>query len=200
MKSKTPIHSALLKYGYSNFSLEILEYCEREKAVPREQYYFDLFKPRYNILKIAGSSLGYKHTEQTRDLIRQTMSALVGHIHTKETRTKISEAHLGKNHSEETRGKIGAALKGRKHTEQAVSKLRTAMLNKKPSMETREKMKASHNKAVVVINVDSGEVREYLSIKHAAKGLNTSSTTIRRYLKNNNKLYDIYLINLPSSF
>ena len=76
------------------------------------------------------------------------------------------------------------------------------MLNKKASMETREKMKeeASHNKAVVVINVDTGEVHEYLSIKHGAKGLNTCSTTIIRYLKNNNKLYDIYLINVPSSF
>lgn len=50
----------------------------------REQYSFYLVKPRYNILKIAGSSFGYKHTEQTEDLIRQTMSALVGHTHTKE--------------------------------------------------------------------------------------------------------------------
>lgn len=165
-----------------------------------EQYYLDLLKPSFNILKTARSSLGYKHTEQTRDLIRQTMSALVGHTHTKETRTKISESHLGKKHLEETLSKIGAKLKGRKHTEQTISKLRTAMLNKKPSMETRVKMKASHNKAVVVRNVDSGEVCEELSIKHAAEGLNTSSTTITRYLKNNNKFYDIYLINAPSSF
>jgi len=28
MNHKTAIHNALLKYGYSNFSLEILEYCE----------------------------------------------------------------------------------------------------------------------------------------------------------------------------
>lgn len=65
----------------------------------REQYSFYLLKPRYNILKIARSSLGYKHTEQTMDLITQTMSALVGHTNTKEIRTKISEAHQGKKHS-----------------------------------------------------------------------------------------------------
>ncbi len=59
------IHNALLKYGYSNFSLEILEYCDLENVIEREQYYLDLLKPEYNILKTAGSSLGYKHTEKT---------------------------------------------------------------------------------------------------------------------------------------
>ena len=31
---------ALLKHGYSNFSLEILEYCEPEKCIEREKYFF----------------------------------------------------------------------------------------------------------------------------------------------------------------
>lgn len=49
------INSAFLKYGYSNFTLEILEYCESSEAVLREQYYLDLLKPEYNILSTAGS-------------------------------------------------------------------------------------------------------------------------------------------------
>src|SRR5579871_6506176 len=36
------ICKALLKYGYSNFSLSILEYCEPDKCLEREQYYIDL--------------------------------------------------------------------------------------------------------------------------------------------------------------
>lgn len=36
------ICSALLKYGYYNFTLEILEYCEPSKCIGREQYYLDL--------------------------------------------------------------------------------------------------------------------------------------------------------------
>lgn len=55
----------MLKYGYSNFNLEILEYCEPSDAVSREQHYLDLLQPEYNILKNAGSTLGYKHTEET---------------------------------------------------------------------------------------------------------------------------------------
>ena len=44
-KSKTPIHNALLKYGFENFALEILEYCEEGvNPVLREQYYFELVR------------------------------------------------------------------------------------------------------------------------------------------------------------
>ena len=63
------IYKALLKYGYANFSLEILEYCEPSKCIEREQYYIDLFKPKYNILPTAGSSLGFKHSEESKKKI-----------------------------------------------------------------------------------------------------------------------------------
>jgi len=56
---------ALLKYGFSNFSLEILEYCSRYNLLEREQYYLDNLKPDYNIVEKAGSTLGYKHTEES---------------------------------------------------------------------------------------------------------------------------------------
>lgn len=62
MKDKRIITRALLKYGYSGFSLEILEYCDFSECLEREQYYIDLFNPEYNILKMAGNLLGYKHS------------------------------------------------------------------------------------------------------------------------------------------
>jgi group I intron endonuclease len=65
LKSKSRINNSLLKYGYNNFSLDILEYCESSVLIKREQYYLDTLKPKYNILKIAGSSLGYKHSPET---------------------------------------------------------------------------------------------------------------------------------------
>lgn len=48
-----PIHNALLKYGYSSFKLEILEYCDKYKLIEREQHYMDLLNPEYNVLTIA---------------------------------------------------------------------------------------------------------------------------------------------------
>ena len=57
-KSNSMIYKALLKNGYSNFTLEILEYCDLADLICREQYYLDLLKPEYNILKWALSLLG----------------------------------------------------------------------------------------------------------------------------------------------
>ena len=60
------IYKAILKYGLSNFKLEILEYCERDKVRAREQYYLDHLEHEYNILPTAGSSLGSRHSEATK--------------------------------------------------------------------------------------------------------------------------------------
>lgn len=65
LRSKSKISNSILKYGYSKFSVDILEYCEPSVLLKREQYYFDRLKPEYNILKIAGSNFGYKHTPET---------------------------------------------------------------------------------------------------------------------------------------
>jgi group I intron endonuclease len=58
MRSNMYIYKAILKYGYSNFSVDILEYCKLNILIKREQYYIDLLKPKYNICKTAGSRLG----------------------------------------------------------------------------------------------------------------------------------------------
>jgi hypothetical protein len=59
------IYRALLKYGFLNFKLEILEYCKPADRLAREQYYLDLCSPKYNILTKAGSSQGFKHSPET---------------------------------------------------------------------------------------------------------------------------------------
>ena len=82
------IYSSLLKHGYSNFTLEILEYCGPSEAISREQYYLSLFKPEYNILLIAGSRLGSKHSE--------------------EAKAKISAAAKGNKNSTGGKGRIRA--------------------------------------------------------------------------------------------
>lgn len=63
------IYRSLIKNGYSNFKLEILEYCEIDIIIEREQYYLDRFKSEYNILKVAGSLRGFKHSEATKEAI-----------------------------------------------------------------------------------------------------------------------------------
>ena len=73
------IYRALLKHGYSKFNLEIIEYCNPDYLLNREQYYLDLFKPEYNICKKAGSMLGFKHSAKTL-LKFKNREIVTGHV------------------------------------------------------------------------------------------------------------------------
>ena len=103
LKGRSFIGYALLKYGYSNFKLEILEYCEPSKCIEREQYYLDLLKPEYNILKTAGSTLGFKHTEETINKFRTRK-------HSEETKKRMSVVYRGKR-TEEAKKRMSEAKK-----------------------------------------------------------------------------------------
>jgi group I intron endonuclease len=99
--------NAILKYGYSKFSIEILEYCFPEKCIKREQYYIDLLNPEYNILKKAGSSFGHKHGEETRvkmsNAKRGENNSMFGKKHSlrrEETLIKMSNAQKGRPRQE----------------------------------------------------------------------------------------------------
>lgn len=61
-KNNSLIYRALLKHGFDNFQLEILEFCDSSTIIEREQYYIDNLELNYNILKIARSLLGFKHS------------------------------------------------------------------------------------------------------------------------------------------
>lgn len=74
------IYKSLLKNGYSNFSLEILEYCAPEKCIKREQHYLNLLKPEYNILNTAGSLLGFKHSNETKAKIFAYLKTLYANL------------------------------------------------------------------------------------------------------------------------
>jgi hypothetical protein len=83
------IYKALVKYGYSSFKLEILENSEPNILIEREQYYLDLLNPEYNILKKAGSLLGFRHSEASRELMRE---AHKDRIVSEETKLKLAES------------------------------------------------------------------------------------------------------------
>ena len=41
------IYRAFKKYGIENFKFEVLEYCDEDILIEREQYYYDLYNPKY---------------------------------------------------------------------------------------------------------------------------------------------------------
>jgi group I intron endonuclease len=52
------------KYGEGAFEFEVLERCEPENLIAREQHYIDMTKPRYNTRLLAHSCLGVRHSKE----------------------------------------------------------------------------------------------------------------------------------------
>jgi hypothetical protein len=71
-KNKSYIYNAILKQGHSNFSLIIIEYCDKEKCLKREGYYQQTLNPEYNLAKEPGAPMsGRKHLEETKTIMSE---------------------------------------------------------------------------------------------------------------------------------
>jgi group I intron endonuclease len=92
--SNMPIVKALLKYGQDNFAVLIVEYTDIKILTVRETYFISKFLPYYNVLNTGYSSLGYKHTEATKQMLSDLAK---NRVHSEDTKTLISRALVGKN-------------------------------------------------------------------------------------------------------
>jgi group I intron endonuclease len=186
------ISRALIKYGYSNFSLEILEYCDIANLTEREQYYMDKLNPRYNTLKIAGSSSGHKLSEETKAKISKSLKGVY-----------IGEKSywFGKNRTEETKALMSLTRSklnnlGKKHTEETKELMRQKALNRKHSEETLLKMSITRGYSVNIHEKCDSEgfklIGNFVSIRKAAKFLGISANTIKLYINSGKIFKDRY--------
>lgn len=197
------IRNALLTHGHSKFSLEIVEYIDisnlskkeaRLLILKREQYFLDLiFKEvepnTYNILKIAGSSLGYDHSEEVRAKIREALSDPI-------VRAKMSEGKKGalnpmfnKEVTPETRAKMSANISEalsdpeiRAKKSIAISGAKHPNFGKVASAETKAKMSAAQGTTIFVYNSEGSLVNTFTSARKAGIFFNCSPTTIKKYV------------------
>lgn len=122
-------HSAKLqhawnKYGEDRFTFRMIENCEVDKLIDREQFWIDSLNPFFNIARIAGSSLGVKHTEETRKKLSK-IAAVV---------------QKGRKHSDESKAKRSASLKGRKPSPQCIAATVAACTGRKLTPEHKAKI------------------------------------------------------------
>lgn len=193
------ISRALIKYGYSNFSLEILEYCDIANLTEREQYYMDKLNPKYNTLKIAGSSSGHKLSEETKAKIRKSLKGIY---------VKEKSPLYGRTHSEETKALMSLTRSkinnlGKTHTEETKELMRQKALGRKHSEETLLKMSAVRGYFVNIYEKFDSEgfqlIGSFISIRRAAKFLGISSNTIRLYINSGKIFKDRYKFTGESS-
>jgi group I intron endonuclease len=112
------LQNAWNKYGSEAFDFEIVEFCDKDILLAREQFWLDATlcydkSVGYNIVKIAGRNIGHKHSEETKK--RMSEYAKNKSI---EHRRKIGLGNKGKFVSEETKIKMSLAAKGKPKTKE----------------------------------------------------------------------------------
>lgn len=130
------------KYGIQDLKFEIVERIyNKEELVSREQFYIDLYNPYFNICKVAGLVTGKKHSEETKEKIRQANLGRKYPPVTEETRKKLSAFQLSRPpRTAETREKLRLAHIGKPFilTEEQKLKNRLALKGKKRSEEFKK--------------------------------------------------------------
>jgi len=183
-QSNILLQNAINKYELQNFIFIIFEYCEPKELISREQFYIDTLEPEYNILKVAGNSLGYRHSEESlvkmsealkgRTFSAETIVKFSGRTHSEETKALISQAMIGKN--------LGKNL-GKTHSEESKALMSLAKSGYNNPMTKKV--------FVYILDSDSNALilhKSFFSLTDATKHFNCSRQTISKYL-DKNKLY-----------
>jgi group I intron endonuclease len=168
-----PIIRAMQKYGMDQFCLIILEFSNKESLIRREQYWIDFITPSYNILTVAGSWLGNKHLEETKQ--------------------KISTTIKGRNHKLET--KLNMSLARQKEDNPFYG--RTHSLESKTIMSAYQSTRLADPNPGISINVfslDNNLLFTFKSIRETAKHFKADTRTITRFLDSNQLFRNEYYI------
>lgn len=177
-RNPRPIHAALLKHGYPNFTLEVLEYCKLDELIKREQYYLDLLNPEYNILKHAYSLLGFKHSDENIAKFKlRTIS--------EEHKNILSSVHLGKEVSQETRDKLSLATanynKSNPLSPEAIANI---------TAKTTER----EGKSVQLLNIQTNEILDFPTLTKAAEHLGITRQAVRNAINRESLVKELYRI------
>jgi group I intron endonuclease len=189
------ISRALIKYGYTNFSVTILEYCNESDLDVKEQYYFDTLNPQYNIQKIAGgSSRGLILSEETKAKISKALKGVYvgdkaywyGRFMSEETKELMSLKRTGELNP----------LYGKFHSEESKELMRQKALGRKHSEETKLLMSTKRGNPVNVYEKCSSEgfklIGSFVSARRAGKFLGMSGSTIIKYMNSGTIYKDRY--------
>jgi group I intron endonuclease len=125
-------HSQFLQRHYDKYSLDDLEFsiieeCEKEFLLIKEQYYLDTLSCDFNIAKVAGSCIGITKSQDFKDklstLTKGEKNPTYGLERTKEWRDNISKANKGQKAWNKGKTNI--------YDEKTLKKIKEGALNRK---------------------------------------------------------------------
>jgi len=139
------LRNAWRKYGEDAFSFEVLEYAPAAVLVALEQQYIDRLGAcdrsiGMNLAPTAGSTLGVKHSDETRAKVRASHKGMSGRKHSAETLRKMSEAAARRARTPEARAAMSRWSKGRTLSAETRAKLSDGRKGRALSAEHRAKI------------------------------------------------------------
>jgi group I intron endonuclease len=163
------LQSAWNKHGAEAFVFTILEFCEHQKLIAREQSHIDALRPAYNVCQVAGSTLGRVHSSSTKLKIAQKALGRKCPPRSAEHRAAISASLVGKRKSEAHAAAFQAGRATRVYSEeqklQVSESLKAAyasgLRSRVKSEEHRQKIGRSYAK------LSDAQVREIRSLRLA---------------------------------
>jgi len=166
------------KYGEKDLKFSIILICEKEDLIKLEQYYINNFNPWFNILTIAGSRLGKKHTVESilkmkKSRIGQKPTLGKHWIISEEDKIKSRESHLGKVCLLETRKKMRGPRSNFNNNRKSKPIIRKSMINNKNGCKITDKIHL-----YIINNIDK------LTQIQLAKQLNLHQSTISKHINN----------------
>lgn len=211
------------KYGEGFFSFYVVEVViDNSKLLEREQHWLDfVFATEewcYNICRVAGSTRGYRHTEETKQRLSQISKNMsletrmkIGEkskkrVTSEETRKKLSEASKRQKRkplSEETKQKISISVK-ESVTPEIIERIRNANIGKKHTTEQKRKVAASVAKARGFIPVEiehtDGTVVLVESVRQFCRDFGIAARSeIRRLVNGERKEYRGWCVKKPKT-
>lgn len=134
------LQRAVNRHGFDRFLFQVIEYCEVDKLLEREQFHIDTqkFDTLYNLRLIAESNRGYTHTKETRRKVSAAVKALGAAFF-----AARAEANRGRKNSDETRAKMAEAARKRFADPTERAKVADAQRGRTITTEHRNKLAAS---------------------------------------------------------
>lgn len=167
------LQSAWNKYGQENFLFEIVELCSKEELVKTEQKYLNLYRCwnreiGYNIAKIAGNTTGCFHTDESKLLISQNNKA-----GDEEVRLKMKAFWAdpeNRKYQSEKRKQFLSSKENRDKLSQSIADYYKNNPDKKLyGKDNPSYGKKFRNKWVERVDPNTGEIKEYESIRDTSK-------------------------------
>lgn len=183
------LQAAFSLHGQVVFSFTIIEECEANELVKREQYWLDFYgssNPElgYNLNGLAGLE---RHTEESKRKISESnkrryregrVPFLLGKTHTAEVKAALGALHRGKIVSVESRARMSRAHRGKVLSAEHRKKIGDSSRGRKQPQWLVNKRTKNHNKPVLQIGPTNNILQRFASVNEAALAVGTCPSNL----------------------